>query len=147
MKQRRRRAEVLGTKKVDGMVESRGKHVREVAWSMAGASVGALLRRWVGETWAGAEGVLLPALVLATTAATLIGFAVVASIRQPIKTVLFTAGGAAGSISATATRAASATPVQSLIGVAGYFAGAVVGFLVGMLVAFSVGNLERKERR
>jgi fluoride ion exporter CrcB/FEX len=129
------------------MVKSRGTHVRELAWTVAGASAGGLVRHWVDQIWPGTGRALASTLVLTTTAAVLIGFALVTSIRAPMKTVLVAAGGAAASISAAATRAASATPAQSVIGLAAFFVGAVVGLLLGMLVAFSAGNAEREERR
>lgn len=84
--------------------------------------------------------------VLAAVAAVLVGFAHVASIRASMKTVLFAAGGAAGSISAVATRAATATPAQSLSGLAAFFIGAVFGVLAGMFIALFATNPQCAER-
>lgn len=64
-----------------------------------------------------------------------------------MKTVLIAGGGAASSISAVAALAASATPMQSLIGLAGFFVCAVSGVLLGMLAAFSVPRNARYEER
>ncbi|MGH3959098.1 hypothetical protein [Mycobacterium sp.] len=91
---------------------------------------------------------LAATLVLAAAAAVLIGFAVAASIRAPTKMVLIAAGGAAGSISAVVTQVASATPVQSVIGLASFFGCAVGGVLLGMLVPLAVlRNAQREEWR
>jgi hypothetical protein len=91
---------------------------------------------------------LASTLVLTGAAAVLIGFALAASIRAPMKTVLIAAGGAAASISAVATQAASATPAQSVIGLAAFFVCAVAGVPLGMLVTFAVlQNAQREERR
>jgi len=118
-------------------VRSRETHVRDLVWTVVGASAGGLARYWVDQMWPGMGRELAATLVLTAAAAVLIGFALVASIRVPIKTVLIAAGGAAGSISAVATQAASATPAQSLIGLAAFFVCAVAGVLLGMLVACS----------
>jgi fluoride ion exporter CrcB/FEX len=120
--------------------------VRELAWTVAGASAGNLARHCIDPTGPGSGRSLVPTFVVAAVAAVLIGFALVASIRAPIKTVLFAAGGAAGSISAAATRAAIATPAQSALGLAAFFVGAVVGLLLGMFVALAAANPERAER-
>jgi fluoride ion exporter CrcB/FEX len=128
------------------MVNSQGNDVRELAWTVAGASAGSLARHWVDPIWPGTGRSLANTFVLAAVAAVLIGFALVASIRGPLKTVLVAAGGAAGSISVAATRAASATPAQSVIGLGAFFVGAVVGLLLGMLVTFSAGNRGREKR-
>jgi fluoride ion exporter CrcB/FEX len=120
--------------------------VRELAWTVAGASAGNLARHSVDPIWPDSGRSLAATFVLAVVAAVLIGFALVASIRAPMKTVLFAAGGAAGSISAVATRAATATPAQSVSGLAAFFVGAVVGVLLGMFVALSVANPEPVER-
>ena len=116
--------------------------MRELAWTMAGASAGGLVRSWVGQMWPGHA--LASTLVLTAAAAVLIGLALVASIRAPMKTVLIAAGGAACSISVVATQAALATPVQSMIGLAAFFVCAVAGGLLGMLVALSVLREERR---
>jgi fluoride ion exporter CrcB/FEX len=134
------------TSTVDRVVTSRGTRVPGLASTAAGALAGSLVRYWVDHMWPGRA--LAVTLVLTAAAAVLIGFALVASIRAPMKTVLIAAGGAAGSISAVATQAASATPTQSIIGLAAFFVCAVVGVLLGMLVAPSVlPNAQREERR
>ncbi|OBI05570.1 hypothetical protein [Mycobacterium scrofulaceum] len=121
---------------------------RELAWTVAGATVGGLMRRWAAHTWPGAIPALASTVVLVVTAAALIGFALLASLRAPTRAALIGVGGAAGSISAAATQAASATPVQSLIGVTAFVLGAAAGLLLGMLVALAVArNAQRKERR
>jgi hypothetical protein len=84
--------------------------------------------------------------VLAAVAAVLIGFSLVASIRAPMKTVLFAVGGAAGSISAVAIHAATATPAQSVSGLAAFSVGAVVGMVVGMSGALFSANHQRAGR-
>jgi fluoride ion exporter CrcB/FEX len=123
-------------------------HVRQLAWTVAGASAGALVRYWVHQTWPDTGSVLASTLVLTAAAAVSIGFPLVAPIRAPMKTVLIAAGGAAGSISAVTTQAASATPTQSIIGLAAFFVCAVGGVLLGMLVALPVlRNAEPAERR
>jgi fluoride ion exporter CrcB/FEX len=133
---------------VDRLLKPRGTRVRELAWTMAGASAGALVRYWVYQMWPGMERALVSTLVLTAAAAAFVGFALVASIRGPMKTVLVAAGGAAGSLSAVATQAASATPGQSVIGLAAFFACAVAGVPLGMLVAFAIlPNAQREERR
>jgi fluoride ion exporter CrcB/FEX len=125
-----------------------GDDARDLAWTVAGATAGALARYGVGQMWPGRGQALGPTAVLAAAAAGLIGFAFVASLRLPMKKVLIAAGGAAGSISAAATQAASATPVQSIVGVAAFVGCAVAGLLLGMLLAWSVlRNAQRKERR
>jgi fluoride ion exporter CrcB/FEX len=133
---------------VDRVVKSEGMHVRELAWAVAGASAGALVRYWVDQMWSGMERALMPTLVLTAAAAVLVGFALVASIRAPIKTVLVAGGGGAASISAVATQLTSATPAQSIIGLAAFYVCAVAAVLLGMLVAFAVlRNVQREERR
>jgi fluoride ion exporter CrcB/FEX len=128
------------------VVKPTGNDVRELAWTVVGASAGNLARHWIDPIWPGSGRSLAATFVLAAVAAVLIGFALVASIRAPTKTVFFAAGGAAGSISAVATRAATATPAQSLSGLATFFVGAVVGVLLGMFLALTVANPERVER-
>ena len=128
------------------MVRSTGNHLRELTWTVAGASAGSLARHWADPIWPASGRSLAATFVLAAVAAVLIGFALVASIRTPIKTILFAAGGAAGSISAVATRAATATPAQSASGLAAFFVGAVVGLLLGMFVALYTANPQRAER-
>ncbi len=128
------------------MVYSLGKHVRELAWLIAGASVGALVRHSVDQIRPGAEVALLLTLVLTTAATALIGFASTMPARERARTFLLGAGGTAGSLSAAATRAASATPAQAAIGLAGYIAAAVVGFAAGILVARFARNPQRQEQ-
>jgi hypothetical protein len=128
------------------MVYSRGKPVRELAWLIAGASAGALVRHSVDQLGPGTRVALLSTLLLTTTAAALIGFASAMPVRLRAKAILIGAGGTAGSLSAAATRAASATPVQAAIGVTGYIAGVVVGFAAGVLVALFARNSQRQER-
>lgn len=125
---------------------SPGNDVRELAWTVAGASAGNLARHWVDPIGPGLGRSLAATFVLTTVAAVLIGFARVACIRASMRTVLFAAGGAAGSVSAAATRAATATPVQSLAVLATFFVGAVVGLLTGMWVALRTANPRRAER-
>jgi FtsH-binding integral membrane protein len=120
--------------------------VRELAWTVAGASAGSLARHWVDPVGPDSGRALAATFVLAAVAAVLVGFAHVASIRASMKTVLFAAGGATGSISAVATRAATATPAQSLSGLAAFFFGAVIGVLAGMLIALFAANPQRAER-
>ena len=119
--------------------------MRELAWTVAGASAGSLARHWVDPVGPDSGRSLAATFVLAAVAAVLVGFAHVASIRASMKTVLFAAGGAAGSISAVATRAATATPAQSLSGLAAFFIGAVVGVLAGVFIALSATNPQRAE--
>lgn len=130
-------------------VQARGMELRELAWTAAGATIGGLVRYWAGRMWPGAgPAALASTVVLAVAAAALIGFALVASLRTPMKTALIAAGGAAGSISAAATQAASATPLQSIVGLAAFVLGAAAGLLLGMLVATTMPrNAQRKERR
>jgi fluoride ion exporter CrcB/FEX len=128
------------------VARSLGNDVRELAWTVAGASTGNLARHWVDPIWSGSGRSLADTFVLAAVAAVLIGFALVACIRVSMKTVLLAAGGAAGSISAVATRAATATPAQSGLALAAFFAGAVIGVLLGMFVAFWAANPKRAER-
>jgi fluoride ion exporter CrcB/FEX len=134
------------TRQVDSMVKAQGNDVRELAWTVAGASAGSLARHWVDPIWPVTVRALANTFILTSTAAALVGFAFAASVRGPLKAVLVAAGGAAGSISVAATRAASATPAQSVIGLGAFFVGAVVGFLLGMLVTFAVRNLAREKR-
>jgi hypothetical protein len=122
-------------------VKPTGNGVRELAWTVAGASAGNLARHWV-DPGRSPEATL----VLAAVAATLIGFALVASLPAPMKTVLFAAGGTIGSISAVATRAATATPAQSVLGLGAFFVGAVLGLLLGTVVPFSVAKHGCAER-
>jgi sulfite exporter TauE/SafE len=128
------------------MVRSPGNDVRELAWTVAGASAGSLARHWADPIWPGSGRSLAATFVLAAVAAVLIGFALVACVRAPMKTILLAAGGAAGSISAVATRAATATPAQSASGLAAFFVGAVVGLLSGMFIALCTANPHRAER-
>lgn len=120
--------------------------MREFAWLTVGASAGALVRHSVDQIRPGTGVALLFTLLLTTTAAALIGCASTMPVRQRSRTILLGAGGTAGSLSAAATRAASATPVQAAIGSAGYIAGAVFGFAMGVLVALCASNYQRQER-
>lgn len=128
------------------MVNSRGTHVRELAWTVAGASAGSLARHWVDPIWPGSGRALANTLVLTAAAAVLVGFALAASVRAPMKTVLVAAGGAAGSISIATARAAAATPEQSAISLAAFFVAAIGGLVLGTMMASSAGNHEREER-
>jgi hypothetical protein len=128
------------------MVYPRGKPVREIAWLIAGASAGALARHSVDQVRPDTGVALLLTLLLTTMAAALIGFASAMPVGLRARMALLGAGGTAGSLSAAATRAASATPVQAAIGLAGYLAGVVVGFAVGVLAALFVRNSQRQER-
>lgn len=120
--------------------------VRELAWTVVGASAGSLVRHWVDLTWPGRA--LVSTLVVTAVAAGLVGFAFAASIRASMKAVLIAAGGAAASLSAIATRAASALPTESIINLAVFFVSAVTSVLLGMLLASSVSrNAQRDERR
>jgi fluoride ion exporter CrcB/FEX len=128
------------------MVRSQGIDVRGLAWTVAGASAGSLARHWVDPIWPTTSPAVASTFILTCAAAALVGFAYAASIRGPLKTVLAAAGGAAGSVSVAATRAASATLSQSAIGLGTYFSAAVVGLLIGMLVSFATGNRGREKR-
>lgn len=120
--------------------------VRELAWVVAGASAGSLVRHWVDLTWPGRA--LESMSFLTAAAAGIIGFAFTASIRPSLKAVLIAGGGAAASISAVATRAASALPTESMLNLAIFFISAVPSALLGMLLAFSISrNAQRDERR
>lgn len=127
-------------------MNARDTHVSELVWTVAGASAGGLARYWVDQVSRGTGHELVAALLLTAAAAMFIGFALVASIRLSTKTVLIAAGGAAASISAVVTRAASATPAQSVISLAAFFLCAVAGVFLGMLVAF-VPLRNARERR
>jgi len=120
--------------------------VRALAWTVAGASVGSLARHWFDPLGPGNPAALTNTFIFTSAAATLIGFALAASISRSLKTVLAAAGGAAGSISVAATRAASATPAQAISGLGAFFVGAVVGLLLGMLVTVAAENRRRQKR-
>jgi len=127
------------------VVTTQGTHVRELAWTVAGASAGSLARYCVAQIWPGR--MLEALLVLTAAAAGVAGFALHATLRTSVRTALLAAGGAAASISTMATLAAAATPARSVILLAGFFACAVAGVLVGMLVGPSVpSNVQRDER-
>jgi len=128
------------------MVRAPGKDVRELAWAAAGASVGSLARRSVDPICPGSGHSLTATFVLAAVAAALIGFALAGCFRASAKTVLFAAGGSAGSISAVAAGAATATPVHFITGLAAFFVGAVIGLLLGIFAAFHVTNSQRAGR-
>lgn len=139
---------LFGRREESDSVQSRGTELGGLAWTAAGATLGGLVRYWIGRAWPGAGPALASTVVLAVVAAAVIGFALVAAVRTPVKSGLIAAGGAAGSISAAATQAASATPVQSIIGLTAFVLGATAGLLLGMLVAIGVlRNAQRKERR
>jgi fluoride ion exporter CrcB/FEX len=131
---------------INGVARSPGDDVRELAWTVAGASAGNVVRHLIDPIWPSSARNLADTFVLAAVAAALIGFALVACIRVSMRTVLFAAGGAAGSISAVATRAAAATPAQSGLVLAAFFAGAVIGVLSGMFIALAVAKPKRAER-
>lgn len=118
----------------DRIANSRGTLARELTWTVAGASIGGVVRYRVAELWPGR--VLASTLVLTAAAAVLIGVGRAASICTPLKWAMIAAGGAAASISAVATQAALATPTQSIVVLAGFFGCAVAGLLLGMLVGF-----------
>jgi hypothetical protein len=127
------------------MVTLPGNDVRLLALTVGGALAGSLARHWCDPVWPGTAGSLANTFILTTTAAVLIGLAL-ASTRAALKTVLLAAGGAAGSVSVAATRAALETPAQSAIGVVVFFVGATVGSLLGMSMALYAANHEREER-
>jgi len=120
--------------------------VRALAWTVAGASVGSLVRHWLDPIGPGTPRALVNTFILTSAAATLIGFAYAASIGRSLTTVLAAAGGAAGSVSVAAMRAASATPAQSMAGLGAFFTGAVVGLLLGMLATVAAENRRREKR-
>jgi fluoride ion exporter CrcB/FEX len=119
-------------------------HAPELAWTVAGASAGSFTRYEAGQLWPDAGRGLASTFVVTAGAAVLIGFGLVADLRASIKTVLLAAGAAAASISAVATQAASATPVQSAICLGSFFVCAVTGVPLGMLAAFCVARTERR---
>jgi hypothetical protein len=81
-------------------------------------------------------------------AAGILGFAFAASIPPSVKAVLIAAGGAAASISAVVTRAASALPTESVLNLGIFFISAVPSALLGMFLAFAISrNAQRDERR
>ena len=126
--------------------EAQGDNRRALAWTVVGASAGSVARQWLQPVTAEFGRALVGIFALTGIAAVVIGIAVVATGRRILHAVLAAAGGAAGSISAAAARAVTATPTQSVIGLGVFFAGAVSGLLVGMLAARAVGNSERRER-
>jgi hypothetical protein len=109
------------------MGAAQGRHPRELVWTVVGASAGSLARYWLDPTAHGIVRSLAGMFALAGLSAALIGFAVVATCRAALKTVLLAAGGAAGSVGAAAERAAVGTPTQSALGLAAFGAGAVLG--------------------
>jgi hypothetical protein len=128
------------------MVNLTGHDVRELAYTVAGALIGSLARRWVDPVWPGAARASAYTFMLILAAAALVGFARVGSIRGELKTILVAAGGAAGSVSIAATRAVSATPAQSVIGLVVFLAGGAAGLPLGMSLARFAANHPRKER-
>jgi hypothetical protein len=124
---------------------SPGNEGRLLAWTVAGASAGSLARHWFDPVWPATGSSLANTFILTTTAAILIGLAL-ASKRTAVKTVLLAAGGAAGSVSIVATRAALATPAQSVIGLVAFLVGAAVGTLLGMSLSLYAANRAREER-
>ena len=117
------------------MTDAQGVDRRALAWTVVGASAGSLARRWLQPAAPELGRELVGVFALTCAAAVVIGIAVVATGRRVLHAVLAAAGGAAGSISVAAARAVTATPMQSVIGLGVFFAGAVSGLLVGMLVA------------
>ncbi|MEY8014807.1 hypothetical protein [Mycobacterium servetii] len=127
------------------MVTTQGTQVRELAWTVVGASAGSLARYWVAQLW---PGRMLEAMLgLTAAAACVAGFALLAPLRAAVRTVLLAAGGAAASISTMATLVASATPVHSMLVLAGFFGCAVAGVLVGMLAVPSVPPTVQRDER
>lgn len=111
-----------------------------------GAWAGSLARYWVAHVWPGRA--LAPMFVLTAAAGGVVGFALLAPLRAPVRTALLAAGGAAASLSTMATLVAAATPAQSMIRLAAFFACAVAGVLVGMLAAPSAPTgVQPDERR
>jgi hypothetical protein len=125
------------------MVKLRGNDVRELAWTVGGASAGSLARHWVDPVWPHSTTGIV---ILVAVSSTVVGVSLAASMPAPMKTALFAAGGATASLSAAATRAATATPSQSFIGVAAFVVAAVAGLLLGLSVAAVVANHHRRER-
>ena len=128
------------------MTEVQGDGRRALAWTVVGASAGSVARHWLQPAAPELGGALVGVFALTGAAAVVIGISVVATGRRVLRAVLAAAGGAAGSISAAAARAVTATPTQSVIGLGVFFAGAVSGLLVGMLVARAVADSQRRER-
>ena len=128
------------------MTEAQGDDRRALAWTVVGASAGSLARQWLQPAAPDLGRALFGVFALAGAAAVVIGIAVVATGRRVLHAVLAAAGGAAGSISAAAAWAVTSTPMQSVIGLGVFFAGAVSGLLVGMLVARAAVNSQRRER-
>lgn len=120
--------------------------MRDLAWMVAGALAGSLARHWIDPVWPPTARGLAYTLAVTLAAAALVGFARRAPVREPLRTALLGAGGAAGSISVAAARAASATPAHAIIGLAAFFGGAAVGFLSGMSLASLTANRRRVER-
>lgn len=120
--------------------------VRVLAWVVVGASAGSLVRHWVDLTWPGRA--LESMSFVTAVAAGIVGFAIAASIRPSLRAVLIAGGGAAASIGAVVTRAASALPAESILHLAIFFISAVPSALLGMLLAFAISrNAQRDERR
>ncbi len=128
------------------MTEAQGDDRRALAWTVVGASAGSVARQWLQPAAPELGRALVGVFALTCAAAVVIGISVVATGRRVLHAVLAAAGGAAGSISAAAARAVTATPTQSVIGLGVFFAGAVSGLLVGMLVARAVADSQRRER-
>jgi fluoride ion exporter CrcB/FEX len=126
------------------MAEAQGDYRRAFAWTVVGASAGSVARQWLQPAAPDFGRALVGIFALTAAAAVVIGILAVAPGRRV--PVLAAAGGAAGSISAAAARAVTATPTQSFIGLGVFFAGAVTGLLVGMLLARAVADSERQER-
>jgi fluoride ion exporter CrcB/FEX len=128
------------------MAEAQGDYRRAFAWTVVGASAGSVARQWLQPAAPDFGSALVGIFALTAAAAVVIGILAVAPGRGVLHAVLAAAGGAAGSISAAAARAVTATPTQSFIGLGVFFAGAVTGLLVGMLLARAVADSERQER-
>lgn len=128
------------------MAEAHRDDRRALAWTVAGASAGSLARQWLHPVAPEFGCALVGIFTLTGAAAAVIGVAMVATGRRVLHTALAASGGAAGSVSAAAALAVTATPTQSVIGLGVFFAGAVSGLLVGMLVARAVRDPAPRER-
>lgn len=125
------------------MVKIHGNDVRELAWTVAGASSGSLARHWFDQTW---NRSTVSTLALVSISATAIGCTLVASRRTAAATALTSAAGAAASLSAAAAGAATATPSPSILGVAAFLFAAVTGLALGLCTASAAVKYQRRER-
>lgn len=130
---------------VGGVVTSQKAPVRELAWAIVGACVGAVVRHWVDLRWPGHP--LQSMCAVTAVGAGVAGFALAASMRASTKAVLIGAGGAAASISAVAARSASALPAESLLDVVIFFVAAVPSAWLGMLLGFSFSRSAQRDER